>query len=105
MARTSAVAAAAALIATATGGLWWLAGGSARIGERADAVLLPGATAPLLIQRAQPIPSTTSGLARLSHRVAPNPEALANDARAQAAYDAAAQPGDFVTPPQVSIAH
>jgi hypothetical protein len=40
-----------------------------------------------------------------SHAKPPPPAALADNVAAQATYDAQATPGDFVTPPSVSIAH
>ena len=35
----------------------------------------------------------------------PSPELLRDSPQAQAAYDASAQPGDYVTPPSVSVEH
>lgn len=55
-------------------------------------------------------PSLSDGMneeaiAPLSHRAPPPPAALANNPTAQSVYDAGAAPGDFVTPPSVSIEH
>jgi hypothetical protein len=41
----------------------------------------------------------------MSHARAPNPGSLRNAPGRQAAYDAEAKPGEFVTPPNVSIEH
>jgi hypothetical protein len=42
---------------------------------------------------------------QITHDEPPDPEMLRNAPAAQAYYDATAQPGDFVTPPTVSIEH
>ena len=47
-------------------------------------------------------PALSSGL---GHARPPDPEALREAPARQAAYDAEARPGEFVTPPNVSIAH
>lgn len=47
-------------------------------------------------------PAPVSGL---GHAQAPDPEALRNAPTRQATYDAEARPGEFVTPPNVSIEH
>jgi hypothetical protein len=44
-------------------------------------------------------------VAAIPHTTAPDPRVLASDPARQAAYDAGAQPGEFVTPPTVSIEH
>ena len=49
-------------------------------------------------------PATLAATLRAS-RSAPSPELLRNNPQAQAAYDASARPGDFVTPPSVSVEH
>jgi hypothetical protein len=47
-------------------------------------------------------PAPVSGL---GHAQAPDPEALRDAPARQATYDAEAKPGEFVTPPNVSIEH
>lgn len=42
---------------------------------------------------------------KLGHEEPPDPEVLRNAPHRQAIYDAEARPGDFVTPPNVSIEH
>jgi hypothetical protein len=44
----------------------------------------------------------TSGL---GHEEPPDPQALRNAPNRQAVYDAEAKPGQFVTPPNVSVEH
>lgn len=51
------------------------------------------------------VPVAPSALPPTPHSTAPHPDTLANDVATQARYDAEAKPGDFVTPPSVSIAH
>lgn len=61
----------------------------------------PAELAPL----AAPTPLGDRGGTLLSHREPPPASALANDPARQAAYDAEAKPGEFVTPPNISIEH
>lgn len=49
---------------------------------------------------ASPVPSSGLG-----HAQPPDPEALRDAPHRQAVYDAEARPGEFVTPPNVSIEH
>ena len=49
---------------------------------------------------ASPVPSSGLG-----HSRPPDPEALRDAPGRQATYDAEAKPGEFVTPPSVSIEH
>lgn len=49
-----------------------------------------------------PSPAPALGL---GHEQAPDPETLRDAPHRQAVYDAEAQPGEFVTPPNVSIEH
>lgn len=49
---------------------------------------------------ASPVPSSGLG-----HSRPPDPEALRDAPQRQAVYDAEAKPGEFVTPPSVSIEH
>ena len=46
-----------------------------------------------------------SVLRQITHDEPPDPELLRNAPAAQAYYDAAAEPGDYVTPPSVSVRH
>ena len=41
----------------------------------------------------------------IPHTTAPDPRVLASDPARQATYDTAARPGEFVTPPNVSVEH
>jgi len=95
-----AVAAGAALVAALVA---WSGrpGGSAS--SPARSVQLPGAaaaTSGLAAIQASAAPSSGLGHAR-----PPDPAALREAPARQAAYDAEARPGEFVTPPNVSIEH
>lgn len=50
-------------------------------------------------------PSPALGRSGLPHDRPPDPAQLRDYRQAQAVYDAEAKPGDFVTPPSVSVAH
>lgn len=70
-----------------------------------DPVVLPatsqGTSSP------QPVatsPATLGATLRASE-TPPSPDLLRDNPQAQAAYDASAKPGDFVTPPSVSVEH
>ena len=98
-----------ALVAVCALALIWIA--SRLAGESPSALSIPVANG------AQPLPpETVTALSRpsaadtaasdlRSSRQPPPPDALAGNAELQAAYDASAKPGEFVTPPQVSVPH
>lgn len=79
--------------------------GGADLPEAAGAspnVQLPGtaAQAPGMGRPLDPTPHVV-----LDNRFPPAPSMLADDPLAQARFDSQAQPGEYVTPPNVSIAH
>jgi hypothetical protein len=88
------------LVVAALAGLGWRPGGPAP--RPVSAVQLPSTVAvyPQGVVHASPAPATG-----MSHARAPNPGSLRNAPGRQAAYDAEAKPGEFVTPPNVSIEH
>ena len=65
-------------------------------------VMLPSATPGGVVPHVTPSPAPRSGL---GHAQPPDPEALRDAPGRQATYDAEAKPGEFVTPPHVSIEH
>ena len=101
MRRSAVVWAGGAGLAGALMALAWPPSGST--GRAPSTVQLPGSRAtaatPLAI-RASPAP-----MSGLGHDGPPDPEALRNAPARQAAYDAEAKPGEFVTPPNVSVEH
>lgn len=66
------------------------------------AVTLKAAAPDALVPTVLPTAAPMSGL---SHMVPPEPELLRGAPSRQATYDAEAEPGDFVTPPNVSVEH
>lgn len=99
----AAVIAAGGLIAVA---FVWSISPDDKIGRSDPAVALPAAG---LADETLPAPRSTSS-AQLAatlraHDRPPSPELLRDNPQAQAAYDASAQSGDFVTPPSVSVEH
>lgn len=84
--------------------LWTAAGG--QLAQPSTAVALPAAN---FGDGAAPIPLATSPAALAATLRAqdspPSPELLRDNRVGQAAYDASARPGDFVTPPSVSVEH
>jgi hypothetical protein len=56
---------------------------------------------------ALPAPTSAASVAATLRQMGspPPPDRLRNNPQAQAAYDASAKPGDYVTPPNVSIEH
>lgn len=80
--------------------LAWFAAPSGSIRDEAGPIILPepAAQAPPAAVAASPEP--TSGL---NHAAPPAHETLRDAPARQALYDAEAQPGEFVTPPNVSI--
>lgn len=77
--------------------------------QREDAKTVPVTT--IALEAVQPatadpvIISTGVPRSNLSHAVAPTPSDLSDAPSRQAIYDAEANPGDFVTPPNVSVGH
>lgn len=82
-------------------GALWQTSGSRQIQDSSagEIVALIGETAP------PPIAPSVAATPLPGHATAPDPNLLAGDAARQAIYDAGARPGEFVTPPNVSIAH
>lgn len=58
---------------------------------------------PLPVSRATPSPSV--GGSGLRHDIAPDPRAFRDYGHLQTVYDQEAKPGEFVTPPRVSVEH
>lgn len=100
----SGLAGLAALIAAA--GALWLVDRETEPAEQVESLVkLSESRSPTVPPLAAATPWSEPGAALPSHREPPPPGALANNAARQAAYDAEAKPGDFVTPPIVSIEH
>lgn len=68
----------------------------AAVGQGRELHIIPAATANA---------KSSSANSLRSLGTAPDPEVLRGDAELQAAYDSGARPGDFVTPPAVSVDH
>ncbi len=70
--------------------------------REASPVILPESAAHAAPAAVAASPAPRSGL---GHASPPDPEALRDAPHRQAVYDAEAKPGEFVTPPNVSIEH
>lgn len=70
--------------------------------SQAHSVTLPRAAGASTAPAVAASPPPASGL---GHGRPPDPEALRDAPHRQAVYDAEAKPGEFVTPPSVSIEH
>lgn len=73
--------------------------------ESIDPVVLPATS--LISPVPQPVATSPASLAATlrASEAPPSPDLLRDNPQAQAAYDASAQPGDYVTPPSVSVEH
>ena len=93
-----------AVTAAAGALLWWSGDENQTATHRADVELT---TTPSAFSAPAPQATSSTQLAstlRAQPRP-PSPELLRDNREAQAAYDASAQPGDFVIPPSVSVEH
>jgi hypothetical protein len=66
---------------------------------------LPGSAPQELSAQRPPTQFEQVPVAVIPHTTAPDPRVLASDPAKQATYDTAARPGEFVTPPIVSVEH
>lgn len=85
---------------------WWVARGDETSPATTASLTLPAA--PMAgVPLPAPRPTAQAALAATlrASRSAPSPELLRDAPQAQTAYDASAAPGDFVTPPSVSVEH
>lgn len=93
--------AALVLLGAASAGIWALRQGGPSLSSPGVVTIGP----PAAISAPPAIVASPSPRSGLSHARAPTSEALRDAPERQAAYDAEARPGEFVTPPNVSIEH
>ncbi|MDP3676354.1 MAG: hypothetical protein Q8R44_14875, partial [Novosphingobium sp.] len=96
----------AGLAAAAAGALaWWSAQSEDSVLSDTAVTLTVNSTANSPAPHPLPTrPATLSATLR-AQAGPPSPEPLRDNPQAQAAYDASAKPGDYVTPPSVSVEH
>lgn len=74
-------------------------------GESETLVSLPGTIPSSDQEGVRPTPTPATGRSGLRHDVAPDPALFREYRQLQTVYDQEAKPGEFVTPPSVSVEH